>query len=131
MGVKAWRFALGVLGAEAVPVLGLVVAMFFVGNELGRQPDQATAEAWGAWIGPIGGLVASGFVGRILARSSNRPIHAGIAFGIALAVFDLSLTLLATQGSPFKLLYVISALARLAGGALGGVAAARRTGPPA
>jgi hypothetical protein len=31
MGVSAWRFALGVVAAEAAPVLLLVVAMLFVG----------------------------------------------------------------------------------------------------
>ena len=128
-GVKASRFVFGVLAAEAAPVLALVAAMFVVGTKIGRQPSQATAEAWGAWIGPLGGTLAAAIVGRILARASDRPMRAGIGFGAAVACFDLGLTLLATQGSSFRLLYAISALARLAGGALGGFAVARRSPP--
>ena len=126
MGVSAWRFALGVVAAEAAPVLLLVVAMLFVGLAIGGQPSQETAAAWGSWIGPIGGALSAGIVARMLARSSNRPVHLGIALGLAVALFDLGLTLLAAQGAPFRLLFVVSALARLAGGGLGGFAAARR-----
>ena len=127
MGVSGWRFALGVLAAEAAPVLALVVAMFFVGLAIGGRPSQATASAWGAWIGPIGGALAAGIAGRMLARSSSRPVQLGIALGVAVALLDLALTLLATQGAPFRLLFAGSALSRAVGGGLGGVTAARRT----
>jgi hypothetical protein len=126
MGVSAWRFALGVMVAEAVPVLLLVLAMFFVGMSIGGQPSQEIAAAWGSWIGPIGGTLSTAIVARMLARSSSRPVHLGLALGFAVGLFDLALTLLLAQGAPFRLLFVISALSRVAGGGLGGLAAARR-----
>lgn len=126
MGVSAWRFALGVFASEAVPVLLLVVAMLFVGLALGGQPSQETATAWGSWIGPIGGALSTGIVARMLARRSNDPLQLGIALGMAVALFDLGLTLLLAQGTPFRLLYVVSALGRAVGGSLGGFAAAQR-----
>lgn len=127
-GVKAWRFVLGVLAAEAAPVLALVLAMLFVGMKMGVQPNQATAEAWGAWIGPIGGTLAAAIVGHILARQSRRPILTGTALGAAVGCLDFAITMMASQGAPFRILFAISALARVAGGALGGYAAARRAG---
>lgn len=86
MGVRARRFALGVVAAEAAPVLLLVVAMFFVGLAIGGQPSQETASAWGSWIGPIGGTLSTFVVGRMLARSSRRPMPFGIALGSVVAL---------------------------------------------
>jgi ABC-type uncharacterized transport system permease subunit len=131
MGVSWWRFVLGVIGSEAVPILLLVLAMFFVGTKLGARPSQATAEAWGAWIGPIGGALATAVIAWLLARSSTRPVQLGIALGVAVGLFDLGLTLLAAKGAPFRILYVVSALARVIGGALGGVMAGRSAAPGA
>ena len=126
MGVSAWRFALGVVAAEAVPVLLLVLAMLFVGLSIGGQPNQETASAWGSWIGPIGGAISTFIVGRMLARRSKRPLQLGLALGIAVALFDLGLTWALAQGTPFRLLFIVSALSRAVGGGLGGFAAAQR-----
>src|SRR5918994_1636017 len=98
LGVSVWRFVLGVIAAEAVPILLLVLAMFFVGMKIGGRPSQETAEAWGAWIGPIGGVLATGAIAWMLARSSSRPMQLGLAIGLVVGVLDLSLTLLAAQG---------------------------------
>lgn len=123
-GVSIWRFLLGVIAAEAVPILLLVIAMFFVGSAIGGRPSQETVAAWGSWIGPIGGTVSTALVAWMLARPSSTPVLAGIALGVAVAVLDLALTLMATKGEPFRVLYAVSALTRLAGGWLGGVLAA-------
>lgn len=44
-GVSLWRFALGVIVAEAVPVIPLVLAMLPVGLAIGGRPSQETASA--------------------------------------------------------------------------------------
>jgi hypothetical protein len=125
-GVRAWRFVLIVLAAELAPILVLVLAMFVVGTVQGGQPSQATASAWGSWIGPTFGALFTGFFAYRLARGSNRPGVFGLAFGVSVAMLDLGLTLLAAKGAPFQLLFAVSALSRLAAGALGGWMAERR-----
>ena len=124
-GVSLWRFAVGVIAAEAVPILLLVIAMFFVGTAIGGRPSQETATAWGSWIGPIGGALSTAVVAWMLARPGSSPVQAGIALGVAVGVLDLALTLMATTGEPFRPLFAISALTRIAGGWMGGVLAAR------
>jgi len=120
LGVSAWRFVLMVLAAEAAPVLMLVLAMFVVGTAQGSQPSQATAEAWGSWIGPIFGALFTSYFAYRLARGGNRPNALGVAYGVSVAALDLALTLVMAQGQPFRLLFAFSALARLAAGAFGG-----------
>jgi hypothetical protein len=129
LGVSTWRFVLGVIASEAAPVLLLVLAMLVVGVKTGGRPSPETAAAWGAWIGPIGGALATGIIAWMLARSSIRPMPLGFALGLAVALLDLGLTLLAAQGAPFRLLFAISALSRVVGGGLGGVIAARSALP--
>ena len=123
-GVPAWRFVLLVLAAELAPILVLVLAMFFVGTAQGGQPSQATASAWGAWIGPIFGALFTGFFAYRLARGSNRPGAFGLAFGVSVAMLDLGL--IATQGAPFQWLFAVSAMSRLVSGWVGGRMAQRR-----
>jgi hypothetical protein len=125
-GVSAWRFALGVIASEAIPVLLLVLAMVPVGMKLGAQPSRETAAAWGAWIGPIGGALAACGIAWLLARSSLRPMHVGIALGAAVGLLDLGL--IAAQREPFRWLFAISVLSRVIGGAIGGYMAGR-SGP--
>ena len=129
MGVSVWRFALSVIAAEAIPVLLLVLAMFFVGMKIGGRPSPETAAAWGAWIGPIGGALATGIIAWMLARSSIRPMQLGIALGVAVGLLDLGL--IAAQGVSFRWLFAVSVLARVMGGALGGVMAGRSAVPGA
>lgn len=123
-GIRAWRFVLMVLASEIAPILMLVLAMFFVGTAQGSQPSQETAEAWGAWIGPIFGALFTALFAYRLARGSNRPAMLGLALGVAVAMLDLGL--IATQGVPFQWLFAVSGLTRLVGGAIGGRLADRR-----
>lgn len=123
-GVPAWRFVLMVLAAELAPVLVLVLAMFFVGTAQGGQPSQATASAWGAWIGPIFGALFTGLFAYRLARGSTRPGAFGLAFGVSVAMLDLGL--IASQGASFQWLFAVSAMSRLVSGWLGGWMAQRR-----
>jgi hypothetical protein len=123
MGVTWWRFLLSVIAAEAVPILLLVLAMVPVGMKLGAQPSQETAAAWGAWIGPIGGALATGFFAWLLARSSIRPVQVGLALGIAVGLLDLGL--IAAQRVPFRWVFAVSVLARILGGMLGGAMTSR------
>ena len=113
-----------VVAAELAPILVLVLAMFFVGTAQGAQPSQATASAWGAWIGPIFGALFTGLFAYRLARGSNRPAMFGLAFGVAVAMLDLAL--IATQDATFQWLFVVSAMTRMAGSWLGGWMAERR-----
>ena len=122
--VRAWRFVLMVLAAEVAPILVLVLAMFFVGTAQGGQPSQATASAWGAWIGPIFGALFTGFFAYRLARGSNRPGAFGLTFGVSVAMLDLAL--IATQAASFQWLFAVSAMSRLASGWLGGWMPQRR-----
>jgi hypothetical protein len=131
-GVSLWRFLLGVFVSEAVPILLLVLAMAVVGHLIiGGKPSPETAEAYGAWIGPIGGALATAVVAWYIARSSSSPVKVGIALGVAVAVLDLGLTLLAAKGQPFRLLFAVSVLSRIAGGWLGGLLVARSAVPDA
>ena len=123
LGVATWRFVLGVLAAELAPILVLVLAMFVVGTAAGARPSQETAERYGAWIGPILGAIATGVIAYLLARHSPRPIPLGLVFGISVALLDVALT--AAQRAPFQVVFVLSALARIAGGVLGGWMSAR------
>ena len=123
LGVSVWRFVVGVIGAELAPVLVLVAAMFVVGTAAGARPSQETAERYGAWIGPIFGAIATGVIAYPLARHSPRPIPLGLVFGISVALLDVAL--IAAQRAPFQMLFVLSALARIAGGVLGGWVAGR------
>lgn len=124
-GLSLWRFVAAVIVAELIPVLLLVLAMVPVGLAIGGRPSQETASAWGAWIGPIGGALSTGIIAWMCARGSTQPIALGAALGLAVAVFDLAWTLAATQGTPFRLLFAISALSRLAAGVAGGFVASR------
>ena len=126
-GVALWRFVLGVLAAELAPVLVLVFAMFIVGTAAGARPSQETAERYGAWIGPIFGAIATGVIAFLLARHSPRPTPLGLVFGISVALLDVALIVM--QRPAFRWVFVVSALARIAGGVLGGWMAAR--GEPA
>jgi hypothetical protein len=123
LGVSVSRFLLGVIAAEAAPILLLVLAMLFVGLKIGGRPSQETASGWGAWIGPIGGALATFTVAWFLARSSRSPIPLGVALGTAVGCLDLAL--IATQGVPFRWLFAVSALTRVLGGGVGGVIASR------
>jgi hypothetical protein len=58
-------------------------------------------------------------------------VKVGIALGVAVAVLDLGLTLLAAKGQPFRLLFAVSVLSRIAGGWLGGLLVARSAVPDA
>jgi hypothetical protein len=127
MGVTWWRFMLAVIASEVVPILLLVLAMVPVGLKLGAQPSQETAAAWGAWIGPIGGALATGLFGWLLGQSSIRPLHVGLALGIAVGLLDLGL--IAMQRVPFRWLFAVSALARIIAGTLGGAMASRSATP--
>ena len=127
MGVSAWRFVLGVIAAEAIPVLLLVLAMLPVGLIIGGRPSQETASAWGSWIGPIGGALATGFIAWMLGRASVRPMQLGVALGVAVGLVDL--IWIASLGAPFRWVFVVSVLARVIGGSLGGVMAARSATP--
>jgi hypothetical protein len=91
LGVRAWHFTLMVLAAEIAPILVLVLAMFVVGTVQGGQPSQATASAWGSWIGPTFGALFTGLFAYRLGRGSNRPAMFGLAFGLSVAMLDLGL----------------------------------------
>jgi hypothetical protein len=126
-GVGAGRFIAGVLGAELAPILMLVFAMFIVGTSMGGRPSQETAERYGAWIGPIGGAIATAVIAALLARRAARPIPFGVIFGASVALLDIALIL--SQRPPFRVVFVISALGRLAGGVAGAWMFARSVSP--
>jgi hypothetical protein len=126
-GVGTGRFIAGVIGAELAPILMLVLAMFIVGTSMGGRPSQETAERYGAWIGPIGGAIATALIACLLARRAARPIPFGLIFGASVALLDIALIL--SQRPPFRVVFVVSALSRVAGGVAGAWMYSRSASP--
>lgn len=112
------RLPLGALIAEALPIVLLValVAIFGPGTAEG---DQAFATRLGAWVGPLGGALATFLVATWVVRPLTRShISRGTLLGVLVALLDV--TIIAAAGSPFQWLFVGSAAGRLLAGAMGG-----------
>lgn len=116
------RILLGVLVAEAVPILA-AIAMIAVFTPREATEAQAYAASLGRWVGPVGG----GIMTFIMSVWAGWPVPAmalrcGLALGGLAAALDLSL-IFATE-TPFVLLFGVSNAGRVIAGALGGLVAA-------
>ena len=115
------RVALGVIAAEAVPIVLLVIIVAVFGPRE-QTSAQQFATRLGQWVGPIGGDIMSFIAALWVARKSNqRRILHGTLVGVGSAVLDVGL--IAISGAGFEWLFVVSNAGRVAAGWLGGLTA--------
>ena len=118
VGLRWNRWVFGVLAAEAMPIVALVVLVATLGP---GEPaaDQEFAQTLGSWVGPIGGAVATFALSLwVLKPLSADHLRYGALFGLAVAVLDGGL--IAASGSAFQWLFVFSQLGRIVAGLIGG-----------
>jgi hypothetical protein len=118
--LKWVRIVAGAIAAEALPILVLVAIVFVYGFV--RKPDALSPEEFaplaGAWVGPIGGFLATGWFARWAARRApQNPIAHGVVVGVVTALLDIGIAAGAGAISP---LILVSNCGRLAAGLLGG-----------
>jgi hypothetical protein len=124
------RVIVGIVAAEALPVLALVIVVLMYG--LARNAESPTPEEFapvaGTWVGPIGGFLATLFIARWAARrASKRPIAHGAAIGAGTAMLDFGIGFLSVGGGAIQPLFFISNAGRILAGVLGGWLGARRS----
>jgi hypothetical protein len=119
----AWtRVLLAAMGAVLAPIVALVGILIVYG--MLRQPGWLTPQEFapvaGAWVGPIGGFLATLLLSFWTARRAGaRPIQHGMAVGGLSALLDyvVGIHLL---GAPFQAFYLIFYGGRVVAGLLGG-----------
>jgi hypothetical protein len=119
---------LGMVAAEVIPIL-LLVGIVGAYGAAGGMDHTAFAQRVGLWFGPLAGTIATFIVARAVARRSARPRVHGVLIGGAVGALDFLLVV--ASGAPMALLFVGSALARLAAGVAAGVLAGRAQRPEA
>jgi hypothetical protein len=124
------RVLWAVILAEALPILVLVAIVFIYGAI--RQKDSLSPEAFapraGAWVGPIGGFLATLlFAWWTARRAPERKLVHGTAVGVGTALLDLLLGLLLGGFAAIEPLLVVSNAGRVLAGVLGGWLASRRS----
>jgi hypothetical protein len=124
-----WAGIVGaVIAAEVLPVLALVAVVLVYGFV--RKPDSLSPEqfapAAGAWIGPIGGFLATLAFARWAARRApQRRMAHGTAVGVGTALLDFGTAILLTGGTAISGLLFLSNGGRIVAGAIGGWLASR------
>ena len=117
------RLVLGAVGVEITSILILVVFVAIFGpREI--VAAQAFAEKSGVWVGPIAGALLSLTGAFLIARrlSASRVLH-GALFGVCVVFVDVAILL--AMRAPFAWILLVSNVAKLIAGYLGGVWAAR------
>jgi len=130
-GFSTVRTVLAVVLAEMLPILLLVAIVFVYGVIRQRESlsPQEFAPLAGAWVGPIGGFLATLlFAWWAARRAPKRRVMQGAIVGVGTALLDLGLAILLGGRSAIQLLVVISNCGRILAGVLGGWLAARRLG---
>ncbi len=126
------RIVLAVIGAEALPVLVLVLIVTFYGftSQSDSVPPEDFAPIAGRWVGPIAGFGAALlFAFWTARRASGRPIAHGIAVGAGAACLDVSIAALVAGAAAFEPLLLYSNVGRILAGLLGGWLAAHGRTP--
>jgi len=130
MSLRVRRLVIAAPLAELIPVAMLTALLpLLLASGTGTLVYQIMqAQRLALWVGAMGGFVACALAGWWVARRASVDAERnGLALGIAVAVFDLSL--LAVSGAPFGALMVLSAAGRIGGGYAGGWWAGRRNRP--
>jgi hypothetical protein len=121
------RIAIAAVVAELLAMLSLVGVIVFVyaSEPLSFGQGERLAREIANWVIPIAGFVpcllaAWWAVRKLLASQVQR----GIAVGVAAVILDIAF--LVWLGAPFRFVFVIAVIGRIAGGGLGGLLASRR-----
>lgn len=120
------RWLLGVIAAEAIPIVLLValIALFGPGE---AEADQVFAQELAYWVGPIGGAIATFALSLwVLKPLSGNHVAYGALFGLSVALLDSGL--IVASGASFAWLFVASQCGRIVAGTIGGVVARRSSG---
>lgn len=122
------RVIAAIVVAEALPILLLVVVVLvyeFLRKEDSPSPEEFAPRA-GAWVGPIGGFVATLlFAWWAARRAPARKLAHGTAVGIGAALLDFGLSLLLAGTGAIQALVFASDCGRILAGVLGGGLALR------
>jgi carbon monoxide dehydrogenase subunit G len=115
------RVVLAGVGAAVVPILVLVGVLFVYG--LTRQADSPSPAVFapiaGAWVGPIGGFLATlAFAFWAASRSGESPLLRGLVVGVLAVVFDHIIGVL--LGATFQPLWLLFYGGRVIAGLIGG-----------
>ena len=121
------RIAIAAVVAELLAILSLVGVIVFVyaSEPLSFGQGERLAREIANWVIPIAGFVPCLLAGwwavrKLLASHVQR----GIAVGVAAVILDIAF--LVWLGAPFRFVFVIAVIGRIAGGGLGGLLASRR-----
>jgi hypothetical protein len=116
------RVVLGILAAEALPILLLILVVVVYGvtaAEGSRSPEEFAPLA-GNWVGPIGGFFATMFFAWWAARGAGSKQFAhGVAVGVGTALLDFSIGMSAGGGEGVAVL-ILSNAGRIVAGVIGG-----------
>jgi hypothetical protein len=115
------------VGAEFLAILSLIgVIVFAVESEpLSYGQGERLAREIANWVIPIAGVVPCFLAGWWAGRKlETNEAQQGVSVGIMASIFDIAF--LAWLGAPFRLAFVLAAIGRVGGGALGGHIASRR-----
>jgi hypothetical protein len=117
------RVVLGILAAEALPILLLILVVVVYGvtaAEGSRSPEEFAPLA-GNWVGPIGGFFATMFFAWWAARGAGSKQFAhGVAVGVGTALLDFSIGISAGGGEGAATVLILSNAGRIVAGVIGG-----------
>lgn len=123
MLIRWKRVLVGAVFVTLLPfaLLALVTIAFSPSDPVRATSFAVTA---GRWAGPVGGTFIAALIAFLIARSlvDRRLLH-GALIGLLAVCFDVGILMLAAP--PFDWLFVAGNVGRLAGGAAGGLIAAR------
>jgi hypothetical protein len=128
---KTGRIVLAVFLAELLPILLLVavVAVYGAIRRSGSLTPEEFAPRAGAWVGPIGGFMATLlFAWWAAQRAAMHKLAHGIAVGVGTALLDFGLGIWLAGSGAIQPLFFLSNAGRIVAGVLGGWLAARRRG---
>lgn len=121
------RIAIAAVVAELLALLSLIGIIVFVyaSEPLSLGQGERLAREIADWVIPIAGfvpcLLAGWWAGRKLLASH---VQRGAAVGVAAALLDIAF--LMWLGAPFRFVFLIAIIGRIAGGGLGGLLGSRR-----
>ena len=123
MTIRWLRLILGVIIAEVVPIVLLIVILAIMAPAADQAED--VASNLGAWVGPIGGALATFLMAWWVARPlPEGHVHHGVLLGVGVALLDAGLLVVGATG--FAWLFVASGMGRIVAGTMGGYVASKR-----
>ncbi len=125
MTIRWLRLLGAAIVAEIIPI-GLLVVLVAIFGPTDATEAQEYATSLGAWVGPLGGALATFVLALWVARPlvAGHVLH-GVLLGVFVALLDAGLLVAGSTG--FQWLFVFSGVGRILAGALGGYVAFRRS----